>query len=254
MAQILEFLTINLAVNDLDSAVDRYRAMGLKPHPPNRMPEPPAQITDVSVPLGSVGHVSIISPTDPSSTVARFLDKRGEGAYSIALRVDNLLEIMEEWSAIGIACVFFLFTLVLISWIHAIVQRSKAIDLSFPGVRWYALFSLISVAFVVWTMGQAREERIEATRATLEAVYDSLADQIGHLPDSMDDPLFDSCRESGRLPSGYWKSETGQTFEVWYHYGSDSYALRYPERRWDWRRYGYRGPQPGPAAADAAEK
>ena len=102
MAQILEFLTINLAVSDLDSTVDKYRAMGLKPHPPNRMAEPPAQITDVSVPLGSVGHVSIISPTDPSSTVARFIEKRGEGAYSIALRVDNLLEIMEQWSAAGI--------------------------------------------------------------------------------------------------------------------------------------------------------
>ena len=103
MARILEFLTINLAVSDLDQVVDKYRAMGLKPHPPNHMPDPPAQITDVSVPLGlrSATFPSSRRPIPPS-TVARFIEKRGEGAYSIALRVDNLTEIMEEWSAAGI--------------------------------------------------------------------------------------------------------------------------------------------------------
>ena len=68
-----------------------------------RLDVTPAALADRAFERSLASHqISIISPTDPSSTVARFLDKRGEGAYSIALRVDNLLEIMEEWSAIGI--------------------------------------------------------------------------------------------------------------------------------------------------------
>lgn len=102
MAKILEFLTVNLAVKDLDAAVAKYRALGFHPHPPNHMPEPPAEITDVSVPTGNFGHVSLISPTAPGATVAKFIEKRGEGCYSIALRTDNLEELMAEWRAAGI--------------------------------------------------------------------------------------------------------------------------------------------------------
>lgn len=97
MASILEFLTVNVAVKDLDSAAGQYRGMGLHPHEPNRMPEPPAQITDVSIPLGSAGAISLISPTDETSPVSAFLAKRGEGVYSVAVRVDDLAEAMREW-------------------------------------------------------------------------------------------------------------------------------------------------------------
>ena len=97
MARIIEFLTVNAAVRDLDAAAARYRKMGLHPHAPNRMPEPPAEITDVSVPLGEVGAISLISPTAETSPVASFLAKRGEGIYSVAVRVDDLTAAMAEW-------------------------------------------------------------------------------------------------------------------------------------------------------------
>lgn len=98
MARILELLTVNAAVKDLDTAIEVYRNMGLHPHAPNRMPEPPAQITDVSIPLGAAGAISLISPTDDGSPVSGFLAKRGEGVYSVAVRVDDLREAMREWS------------------------------------------------------------------------------------------------------------------------------------------------------------
>jgi hypothetical protein len=44
----------------------------------------------------------VIAPTGPGSPVQRFLEKRGEGAYSIAVRVDSLEEVMREWAATGI--------------------------------------------------------------------------------------------------------------------------------------------------------
>jgi hypothetical protein len=66
------------------------------------MPQPPIEITDVTLPLGSSGAISVIAPTGPSSAVQRFLQKRGAGAYSIAVRVDSLTEVMAEWAAAGI--------------------------------------------------------------------------------------------------------------------------------------------------------
>lgn len=105
MGQILELLTINVAVEDLDGAVEKYRAMGLSSLPPAHMPEPPAEITDVTLPIGPAGAISVIAATGPGSPVKRFLDKRGEGVFSIALRVDNLEEVMREWRAAGLAWV-----------------------------------------------------------------------------------------------------------------------------------------------------
>lgn len=105
MGRIMEFLTINIAVAELDEAAAKYRAMGLATLPPNVMPEPPAEITDITVPLGASGAISVIAATGPGSPVKRFLDRRGEGTYSIAVRVDSLAEVMAEWSAAGVAWV-----------------------------------------------------------------------------------------------------------------------------------------------------
>lgn len=101
MARILEFLTVNVAVQDIDAATAKYKALGLPTLPAHPMPEPPAEIVDVTVPIGPLGAVSLIAATGPGSPVKRFIDKRGEGVYSIAVRVDNLEEAMAEWSKAG---------------------------------------------------------------------------------------------------------------------------------------------------------
>ena len=102
MGKVLELLTVNVAVKDLDEGLAKYRAMGLGGLAPVRMPAPPAEITDVSHPIGREGAISVIAATGPGSPVARFLAKRGEGVYSIALRVDDLDEIMAEWAEAGL--------------------------------------------------------------------------------------------------------------------------------------------------------
>ena len=102
MGTILEFLTVNVATPDLEGAVAKWRKLGLSGLPPAHMPEPPVEITDVTVPIGPLGAISVIAPTGPGSAVNRFLAKRGPGAYSIAVRVDSLLEVMKEWSAAGV--------------------------------------------------------------------------------------------------------------------------------------------------------
>ncbi|MBV9735356.1 MAG: VOC family protein [Acidisphaera sp.] len=102
MGRIIEFLTINVATGDLDATLAKWRRLGLASLPPAHMPTPPIEITDVTVPLGPAGAVSVIAATGPGSPVARFLARRGEGAYSIAVRVDSLADVMREWDAEGI--------------------------------------------------------------------------------------------------------------------------------------------------------
>src|SRR4051794_26757418 len=100
MARILELLTVNVAARSVDETVAKYRDLGLSALPAFPMPEPPAEIVDVSLPIGEQGAISVIAPTSPGSPVQRFLDKRGEGVYSIAVRVDDLLAAMREWKGV----------------------------------------------------------------------------------------------------------------------------------------------------------
>ncbi len=102
MGRILEFITVNVATRDLDGTVAKWRALGLPSLPAVHLPDPPAEITDVTLSIGSAAAVSVIAPTGPGSPLQRFLDRRGEGAYSIAVRVDSLAEVMREWAAAGI--------------------------------------------------------------------------------------------------------------------------------------------------------
>jgi hypothetical protein len=102
MGRIIEFITVNIATRDLDGALAKWRALGLANLPAAHLPDPPAEITDVTVPIGPSGAVSVIAPTRPGSPLQRFLDRRGEGTYSIAVRVDSLAEVMREWAEAGV--------------------------------------------------------------------------------------------------------------------------------------------------------
>lgn len=100
MARIVEFLTVNVASRDAKAGAAALARLGLGQLPPSVMPQKPAEITDVTVPIGDAGAISVISPTAPTSVVQRFLDRRGEGLYSIAVRVDDLDGAMREWEGI----------------------------------------------------------------------------------------------------------------------------------------------------------
>lgn len=101
MARILEFLTVNIASRDGVALSEKYRSFGLPALSAFPMPEPPAEIVDITLPIGEQGAVSIISPTGPNSPVQRFIDKRGEGVYSLAVRVDDLDGAMREWPGVS---------------------------------------------------------------------------------------------------------------------------------------------------------
>lgn len=77
---------VGVAVTDLDAALAFYRdVLGLTPHPP----ETADGATIVSLPFGD-SEVELLTSRDPSSPIARFLEKRGPGIHHICYRVADL--------------------------------------------------------------------------------------------------------------------------------------------------------------------
>ncbi len=102
MSRIIEMLTVNVQVRDMAEAVAKVQAMGLEPLPLSHMPGPPAYIDDVSVPFGTNSHISLITPNSEKSQINDLLEKRGPGLNSLTVRVENLRQVMDEWSKAGL--------------------------------------------------------------------------------------------------------------------------------------------------------
>ena len=101
--EILSIGTINLAVRDAQSAGERFRKLGLPPVTESlvRLDERPAQIRYHTVPVGE-SSLSLVEPSDETSPIARYLDRKGEGVFSISLIVSDLGELMKIWKGEGV--------------------------------------------------------------------------------------------------------------------------------------------------------
>ena len=81
---------IGIAVNNLrDSAVLFENLLGVKAH----LEEAPYQkVNEAVFKVGEGMEIDLMEPTGPDSTVAKFLESRGEGLHHIALEVDDINE------------------------------------------------------------------------------------------------------------------------------------------------------------------
>ena len=78
---------IGIATPNLELGSVPYLAIGLTALPDE---EVPSQKVLVRAFLAGDSLIELLAPTDPSSPIAVFLEKRGAGIHHIALRVDNL--------------------------------------------------------------------------------------------------------------------------------------------------------------------
>ena len=94
---------VAIAVKDLDAAVHYYvHVLGFAP------PELEV-VADQKVRTAIFGHgmgrIELICPTDPSSSVAKFLEKRGDGLHHICVEVDDIVATLAELKAKGVALI-----------------------------------------------------------------------------------------------------------------------------------------------------
>ena len=89
-AHILCVDHIGIAVTDLDAALSFYtETLGFELTHRERNDEQLIDEAMVMVP-GSGVQLQLMAPTSPESTIAKFIEKRGQGLQQIAYRVDDI--------------------------------------------------------------------------------------------------------------------------------------------------------------------
>ncbi len=90
---------VAIAVRDLDAAIDHYREMyGVEPVLRETIED--QQVEEALIPVGE-SLIQLLMPTSPDSTVARFLERNGEGLHHVGYRVADCGEVLEEVKAQG---------------------------------------------------------------------------------------------------------------------------------------------------------
>jgi methylmalonyl-CoA/ethylmalonyl-CoA epimerase len=89
---------LGIAVKDLAAAVQAYEALGFAVEA--RHDVPTEKVRAAFLPVGE-SHLELLEPTDPSSVIARFLEKRS-GLHHVCVLVDDLAAALAELKARGV--------------------------------------------------------------------------------------------------------------------------------------------------------
>jgi methylmalonyl-CoA/ethylmalonyl-CoA epimerase len=89
---------LGIAVKSLAEAKKFYEELGLQV-----MPEETVEAEKVRLAMVPVGEsrIELLEPTSPDSTIARFIEKRGEGLHHVAVHVSDLSGTVERLKASG---------------------------------------------------------------------------------------------------------------------------------------------------------
>jgi methylmalonyl-CoA epimerase len=88
---------IAIAVSSLQDALGTFETLwGMTPERTERVDSD--KVTEAMLPIGDT-YLQLLEPTDESSTIAKYIERRGEGLHHIAIRVDDSSEIDALMSA-----------------------------------------------------------------------------------------------------------------------------------------------------------
>jgi len=88
---------LGIAVRDLDAAVRTYEALGFRVESVHDVPT--EKVRAAFLPIGE-SHLELLEPTDPSSTIARFLEKRS-GLHHVCIVVPDIEAELARLKAAG---------------------------------------------------------------------------------------------------------------------------------------------------------
>lgn len=108
-------------------------------------------------------------------------------------------------------------------------------------VRNYAIATALVSALVAATPIVGTSYRLNSTKKHLFNTYTQLAKNGPPFPKSLPQPWDQPLEQL--VSHGYWVAEDQQSFEVYYHDASDSFAMAYPAGTWEWRGNKYTGPK-----------
>jgi methylmalonyl-CoA epimerase len=89
---------LGIAVKDLKEAVRTYEALGFAVEATHDVPT--EKVRTAFLPVGE-SHLELLEPTDPSSVIARFLEKRS-GLHHVCVLVEDIDAALAELKARGV--------------------------------------------------------------------------------------------------------------------------------------------------------
>ncbi len=93
---------LGVAVKSIAAAKAFYEKLGLTPSAEEIVEGEKVRV--VMIPTGE-SRIELLEPTSPDSTIAKFLEKRGEGLHHVCLRVSDLAATVERLKADGVRLV-----------------------------------------------------------------------------------------------------------------------------------------------------
>ena len=94
---ILKIDHLGIAVKDMAEAKRAYEALGFKIEAEHDVPSEKVKTAFITV---GESHLELLEPTDPTSVIAKFLEKRS-GLHHVCVLVDDLEKSMAEMKAAG---------------------------------------------------------------------------------------------------------------------------------------------------------
>ncbi len=96
--KILKVDHLGIAVKDLGEAVRAYEALGFTVDATHDVPT--EKVRTAFLPVGE-SHLELLEPTDPTSVIARYLEKRS-GLHHVCVLVDDIDAALAELKARGV--------------------------------------------------------------------------------------------------------------------------------------------------------
>jgi methylmalonyl-CoA/ethylmalonyl-CoA epimerase len=96
--KILKIDHLGIAVKDLSQAVQAYETLGFAVDATHDVPT--EKVRAAFLPVGE-SHLELLEPTDPSSVIARFLEKRS-GLHHVCVLVEDIEAALAELKARGV--------------------------------------------------------------------------------------------------------------------------------------------------------
>jgi len=96
--KILRIDHLGIAVKDISEAVRTYEALGFAVEASHDVPT--EKVRTAFLPVGE-SHLELLEPTDPSSVIARFLEKRS-GLHHVCVLVEDIDAALAELKARGV--------------------------------------------------------------------------------------------------------------------------------------------------------
>lgn len=91
---------IGIAVSNLQESLSFWEtSLGIEPHGIQEVPE--QKLRTAFLPIGET-EIELLESTSAESSVAKFIEKHGEGLHHIAIRVDDIEAALAELKAKGI--------------------------------------------------------------------------------------------------------------------------------------------------------